>query len=590
MTAPIWMAFPPEVHSTLLSSGPGPGALLAAAAAWHSLSTEYVAVADELTAIVAAAQGGAWEGSSAESYVAANAPYIAWLLRNGAASAAVASQQETAATAYVSALAAMPTLVELAANHATHAVLLATNFFGINTIPIAVNEADYVRMWVQAAITMTAYQTVSTAAVAAAPQSTPAPQIEKSNAAANPTSNLESSIDAYLYAQLKQFQLAENHYVDQLISQYLGYTHTGHLPPPKNPFTAQYPNVSNSQALSSIEGNYNHYVLLGGQFTPGKPLSYDLGNALFFINYTVVDLLPGDIGEIAHGNIYQIFSLETVAIAFSFVSMRISNVLEIINVGLDSGLIATATLPVFAAPASGFAGLSGLAGLAALAQQAVAMAPAGVPAMPPPIAIAQVVSPAPPPAAAAGVPATSPVHAVAAPGAPPPPPAGTPPPIATGTENFGYMVGYTGTEAQASAQAKTREPIYRSASSMPAAAAVTRPTSPPLRRRRRGRAGVNQRGRRYEYLDLDQDLGPGDESSEQLVASVAASDRGAGPVGFAGAVTRPGAARPAGLSTLPGDAFGGGPTVPMMPGTWRTDPEPPGDPGEGGDGPGSGPQ
>ncbi len=189
MTAPIYMAAPPEVHSTLLSSGPGPSSLLEAAGAWGSLSAEYTSVAEELSSVLAEVQTGAWQGPSAESFVSAYVPYLAWLAKASADSAAAATQHETAAAAYTAALAAMPTMPELATNHVVHGVLQATNFFGINTIPIAVNEADYVRMWVQAATTMSAYQAVADTAVAATPATDAAPPILKSTGAQPASSN-----------------------------------------------------------------------------------------------------------------------------------------------------------------------------------------------------------------------------------------------------------------------------------------------------------------------------------------------------------------------------------------------------------------
>jgi PPE-repeat protein len=63
------------------------------------------------------------------------------------------------ANAYMMAAITTPPIPEIEMNHITHGVLEATNFLGVNAVPIGVNESDYfVRMWNQAAAVMEAYQ------------------------------------------------------------------------------------------------------------------------------------------------------------------------------------------------------------------------------------------------------------------------------------------------------------------------------------------------------------------------------------------------------------------------------------------------
>jgi len=71
-----------------------------------------------------------------------------------------------------------------------------------------------------------------------------------------------------------------------------------------------------------------------------------------------------------------------------------------------------------------------------------------------------------------------------------------------------------------------------------------------------------------EYADMDADLDPSAEPEE---AAVLASDRGAGSLGFVGTLHKDTAAQAAGLATLSGNEFGGGPTMPMVPKTWDPD-------------------
>lgn len=81
---------------------------------------------------------------------------------------------------------------------------------------------------------------------------------------------------------------------------------------------------------------------------------------------------------------------------------------------------------------------------------------------------------------------------------------------------------------------------------------------------------AKDRAYRYEFMDLEQDPDdPGFDKDDPHAAR--ASERSAGPFGFAGAAAKPVVPLAAGLTTLTGDGLSDGPTLPMVPISWGDD-------------------
>jgi PPE-repeat protein len=162
MLAMFYGALPPEVNTARLMAGAGIEPMYQAAAGWEALAISLETQAEELAASLVALQG-TWQGSGSERAVQSTTPMVAWLRSTALQAQKRAMQAIAQATAYTTAMVTTPPLPEIEMNHVTHATLEATNFLGVNAVPIGVNESDYfIRMWNQAAGAMEGYQAETT--------------------------------------------------------------------------------------------------------------------------------------------------------------------------------------------------------------------------------------------------------------------------------------------------------------------------------------------------------------------------------------------------------------------------------------------
>jgi PPE-repeat protein len=199
-------ALPPEINSGRIYAGPGPGPLLAAAAAWDGLATDLSSTASSYQSVISDLTS-AWSGPSSASMAAAAAPYAAWMATAAEQAEQTASQARAAAAAYETAFAMTVPPPMIAANRSLLMTLIATNILGQNTPAIAATEAHYAEMWAQDAAAMYGYAGSSSAAAQLTPFAEP-PQTTNAagtaGQAAAVTQATSTSASSNIGAQLSQ--------------------------------------------------------------------------------------------------------------------------------------------------------------------------------------------------------------------------------------------------------------------------------------------------------------------------------------------------------------------------------------------------
>lgn len=575
----FWMGEPPEVHSTALSSGPGPGPLTEAGELLQQLGLEYDWAAQDLSNELAVVP---WQGVGSQGYRGAFGPYLDWLAEAGQEIRQQAIAHEQVAAAYSVALAEMPTLAELSVNRATNVALLSTNFFGINTIPLAINEADYARMWVQAAGVMQLYQQQANMAVALnLPRNRPAPLLLRGPDLQEPAGPIveepedepvEDVGDANGLVQRPGDEAGP--IIEEIVDDGADMGADRALVLFENADLVEGEPATIPQLMVAALGQIANFV--------GQAFSL-VGNIISFVDraigwalrlfaavavYNAVSMIASAIAYIYNlvTTILQmayavytavVYSLTMLMHAISYVASLVTQFAATLTqltteyVPMLLGGVLTGVGPSVA--------LTSSAGLVLPDSSSLA---AGPPPAPPGATLAPPSLPAP-----NATPVAAPTVATAAAASTAPAPAlGPPSPTGAGVENYAYLAGGLIPIARKAVGAgRPKVPVPYDAEE----AAVALPAHSQARSHQRRRAKLTKIGRGFEYADLEPDTNqePNPSSGEQWIAP-ADCDRGARTLGFAGTAPKQITAAPTGLRALADDGVRGGPAMPMMPGTW----------------------
>ncbi|MFQ8344728.1 PPE family protein [Mycolicibacterium nivoides] len=153
---------PPEVITGRLMSGAGAAPMTAASVEFTAAATAYEISIDRLTAMLGYLSAS-WQGEAA---TAMQRVVVRFIIANRLLQAQIitsAARTASQAAAFTEAYTTMAQMVEIVENRVTTAVLHATNFLGMNAIPIGVREGQYAQMWMQDVAVQTNYlaQTVA---------------------------------------------------------------------------------------------------------------------------------------------------------------------------------------------------------------------------------------------------------------------------------------------------------------------------------------------------------------------------------------------------------------------------------------------